>query len=241
MENNYSYDTVKNNLSVITQNISEAYDKYRHDGTKVDIMAVTKTVPAEVVNWIFDWGLDLMGENRVQEYLSKKDLYSKTTENGSAPRIHFIGHLQTNKVKYIINEMDMIQSVDSVKLAHEIDRLAKANNKVMDILCEVNIGGEESKSGIAPDKLDELLEEAAAMENINIRGLMTIPPPVDSDIFLGRMGELFNKLKTENRQGVNMDILSMGMTHDYADAVKYGSTLVRIGSGLFGARNYNKI
>ena len=108
--------------------------------------------------------------------------------------------------------MDMIQSVDSVKLAHEIDRLAKANNKVMDILCEVNIGGEESKSGIAPDKLDELLEEAAAMENINIRGLMTIPPPVDSDIFLGRMGELFNKLKTENRQGVNMDILSMGMT-----------------------------
>ncbi len=241
MENNYSYDTVKNNLSVITQNISEAYDKYRNDGTKVDIMAVTKTVPAEVVNWIFDWGLDLMGENRVQEYLSKKDLYSKTTENGSAPRIHFIGHLQTNKVKYIINEMDMIQSVDSVKLAHEIDRLAKANNKVMDILCEVNIGGEESKSGIAPDKLDELLEEAAAMENINIRGLMTIPPPVDSDIFLGRMGELFNKLKTEKRQGVNMDILSMGMTHDYADAVKYGSTLVRIGSGLFGARNYNKI
>lgn len=232
---------MKNNLSVITQNISEAYDKYRNDGTKVDIMAVTKTVPAEVVNWIFDWGLDLMGENRVQEYLSKKDLYSKTTENGSAPRIHFIGHLQTNKVKYIINEMDMIQSVDRVKLAHEIDRLAKANNKVMDILCEVNIGGEESKSGIAPDKLDELLEEAAAMENINIRGLMTIPPPVDSDIFLGRMGELFNKLKTENRQGVNMDILSMGMTHDYADAVKYGSTLVRIGSGLFGARNYNKI
>ena len=232
---------MKNNLSVITQNISEAYDKYRNDGTKVDIMAVTKTVPAEVVNWIFDWGLDLMGENRVQEYLSKKDLYSKTTENGSAPRIHFIGHLQTNKVKYIINEVDMIQSVDSVKLAHEIDRLAKANNKVMDILCEVNIGGEESKSGIAPDKLDELLEEAAAMENINIRGLMTIPPPVDSDIFLGRMGELFNKLKTENRQGVNMDILSMGMTHDYADAVKYGSTLVRIGSGLFGARNYNKI
>ena len=241
MENNYSYDTVKNNLSVITQNISEAYDKYRNDGTKVDIMAVTKTVPAEVVNWIFDWGLDLMGENRVQEYLSKKDLYSKATENGSAPRIHFIGHWQTKKVKYIINEMDMIQSVDSVKLAHEIDRLAKANNKVMDILCEVNIGGEESKSGIAPDKLDELLEEAAAMENINIRGLMTIPPPVDSDIFLGRMGELFNKLKTENRQGVNMDILSMGMTHDYADAVKYGSTLVRIGSGLFGARNYNKI
>ena len=240
MENNYSYDTVKNNLSVITLNISEAYDKYRNDGTKVDIMAVTKTVPPEVVNWIFDWGLDLMGENRVQEYLSKKDLYSKTAKDGSDPRIHFIGHLQTNKVKYIINDMDMIQSVDSVKLAHEIDRLAKANNKVMDILCEVNIGGEESKSGIAPDKLDELLSETASMENIRVRGLMTIPPPVDSDIFLGRMSELYNKLKADRPQGIEMDILSMGMTHDYAEAVKYGSTLVRIGSGLFGARNYNK-
>ena len=240
MDNNYSYDTVKNNFSTITQNINEAFDKYRNDGSKVDIMAVTKTVPAEVVNWIFDWGMDLMGENRVQEYLSKKDLYSASTKSGNPPRIHFIGHLQTNKVKYIINEMDMIQSVDSVKLAHEIDRLAKANNKVMDILCEVNIGGEESKSGIAPDKLEELLEAAASMENIRVRGLMTIPPPTDSDIFLGRMGELFNKLKDEKRENISMDILSMGMTHDYIDAVKYGSTLVRIGSGLFGARNYNK-
>lgn len=240
MENNYSYDTVKNNYGIITQNIREAYDKYRNDGSRVDIMAVTKTVPAEVVNWIFDWGMDLMGENRVQEYLSKKELYSKTTDKGTAPRVHFIGHLQTNKVKYIINDMDMIQSVDSIKLAHEIDRLARAENKVMDILCEVNIGGEESKSGVSPDKLDELLEAAASMDNIKVRGLMTIPPPVDSDIFLGRMGELFNKLKDEKRENISMDILSMGMTHDYADAVKYGSTLVRIGSGLFGARDYSK-
>lgn len=240
MENNYSYDTVKNNYGIITQNIREAYDKYRNDGSRVDIMAVTKTVPAEVVNWIFDWGMDLMGENRVQEYLSKKELYSKTTDKGTAPRVHFIGHLQTNKVKYIINDMDMIQSVDSIKLAHEIDRLARAENKVMDILCEVNIGGEESKSGVSPDKLDELLEAAASMGNIKVRGLMTIPPPVDSDIFLGRMGELFNKLKDEKRENISMDILSMGMTHDYADAVKYGSTLVRIGSGLFGARDYSK-
>lgn len=239
LENNYSYDTVKNNYGIITQNIREAYDKYRNDGSKVDIMAVTKTVPAEVVNWIFDWGMDLMGENRVQEYLSKKELYSKKTDKGTAPRVHFIGHLQTNKVKYIINDMDMIQSVDSVKLAAEIDRLAKANNRIVDILCEVNIGGEDSKSGVSPDKLDELLETAASMENIKVRGLMTIPPPVDSDIFLGRMGELFNKLKDEKRENISMDILSMGMTHDYTDAVKYGSTLVRIGSGLFGARNYN--
>ncbi len=238
LENSYSYDGIKNNLAVITENINEAVRKYRSEDTRVDIMAVTKTVPAEVVNWVFDWGLDLLGENRVQEFLSKKDIYLGRTKSGQASRIHFIGHLQTNKVKYIINEVDMIQSVDSVKLAAEINRLAKANNKVMDILCEVNIGGEDSKSGVSPDELGSLLDSLAPMENINVRGLMTIPPPTDSDIFLGRMGELYNKFRDEKHEGISMDILSMGMTHDYSNAVRYGSNLVRIGSGLFGARKY---
>lgn len=229
------YQYVSDNLAAIKSNIADAAAKCGRAPEDIRIMAVTKTVAPEIVNYAVSLGVALLGENRAQEFMSKQEAYDKSAE------IHFIGGLQTNKVKYIIEPMTMIQSVDSFKLAQEINRLAGVHNKTMDILCEVNIGGEESKSGIAPDKLDELLEEAAAMENINIRGLMTIPPPVDSDIFLGRMGELFNKLKTENRQGVNMDILSMGMTHDYADAVKYGSTLVRIGSGLFGARNYNKI
>ena len=167
----------------------------------------------------------------MQEYLSKKDIYDKSAE------VHIIGHLQTNKVKYIINEVSMIQSVDSVKLLSEISRLAVKNGRTMDILCEVNIGGEDSKSGAAPDDLRQLLETAAVTEGIRLRGLMTIPPPTDSDVFLGRMKELYDRLAED----FSMDVLSMGMTHDYAAAIRFGSTLVRVGTGLFGARDYTNI
>lgn len=228
MENSSRYEVIRENLSLIRENIGEALGKYRNSGDKTEIMAVTKTVPAEDVNFVFDLGLNLLGENRVQEYQSKAELYDKRAE------VHFIGHLQTNKVKYIIQPMSMIQSVDSFKLAKEISRLASVNNKVMDILCEVNIGGEESKSGIAPAELAGLLEQISALDGVRIRGLMTIPPPAESDIYLGRMQELYLRF----REDYKMDTLSMGMTHDYVQAVKYGSTLVRIGTGLFGARNY---
>ncbi len=228
MENSSRYEVIRENLSLIRENIGEALGKYRNSGDKTEIMAVTKTVPAEDVNFVFDLGLNLLGENRVQEYQSKAELYDKRAE------VHFIGHLQTNKVKYIIQPMSMIQSVDSFKLAKEISRLAAVNNKVMDILCEVNIGGEESKSGIAPAELAGLLEQISALDGVRIRGLMTIPPPAESDIYLGRMQELYLRF----REDYKMDTLSMGMTHDYVQAVKYGSTLVRIGTGLFGARNY---
>ena len=227
-ERSFSREAVQDRLREIRENIAEACDKYRSSGEKTEIMAVTKTVPPEVVNWVFDMGLDLLGENRVQEYQSKKDIYLPEA------RVHFIGHLQTNKVKYIINDMDMIQSVDSLRLGQEIDRLAAANGRIMDILCEVNIGGEDSKDGVSPEELKGLLGELSSLEHINIRGLMTIPPPSDSDIFLGRMAELYERYKEQ----YSMDTLSMGMTHDYVQAVRHGSTLVRIGSGLFGARIY---
>lgn len=235
---NYSFDRIRDNIRVICGNISEACDKYRRDSVKVDIMAVTKTVPPEVVNWVFEFGLDLLGENRVQEFLSKKDSYNKSSADGKPPRIHFIGHLQTNKVKYIIDDVDMIQSVDSLRLAQEINRLAIAHNKVMDVLCEVNIGGEDSKSGVSPDEIISLLEQLAPMEGIRVKGLMTIPPPDNSDIFLGKMEELFNNIKDKQITGISMETLSMGMTHDYVNAVKHGSTVVRIGTGIFGSRNY---
>ena len=227
MDNN-SFEVIRENLRIIRENIGEALGKYRSSGDSTDIMAVTKTVPAETVNLVFDLGLNLLGENRVQEYQSKAELYDKRAD------IHFIGHLQTNKVKYIISSMSMIQSVDSFKLAQEINRLAAANDKIMDILCEVNIGGEDSKNGIAPDELSGLLEQVSSLDNVRIRGLMTIPPPSDSDVHLGRMQELYSRFRDE----YSMDTLSMGMTHDYVQAVKYGSTIVRIGTGLFGERNY---
>lgn len=222
---------IDENLHIIKERCAEAMAKYRSPDEKVRIMAVTKTVPAQTVNHAVKLGLGLLGENKVQEYLSKADIYDKSAE------VQFIGHLQTNKVKYIIDKVSMIQSVDSLKLGQEISRLAIKNGRVMDILCEVNIGGEESKSGIAPSGLNELIRELSKLEGVRIRGLMTIPPPTDSDIFLGRMKELYDKTASEYN---GMDTLSMGMTHDYAEAIKFGSTLVRIGTGLFGARNYSK-
>lgn len=231
MESNYSY--VDENLKLIRENVGEAAEKCGKKAEDIRIMAVTKTVAPEIVNHAIELGLDLLGENRVQEYLSKAEAYSPA-------EIHFIGGLQTNKVKYIIESVSMIQSVDSLKLGTEIDRLAAKHGRVMDILCEVNIGGEESKGGVAPDKLRELIAQLAQLKNIRIKGLMTIPPPSQSDVFLGRMQELYNDLRDNKIEGADMQVLSMGMTHDYAEAVKYGSTLVRIGTGLFGARDYSR-
>lgn len=231
MVNDFSY--IDENLRIIRERAGEAFTKYRNSGDKLRIMAVTKTVAPEAVNHAVSLGLDLLGENRVQEYLSKKDFYEKSVE------VQFIGSLQTNKVKYIIDSVTMIQSVDSIRLAETISRLALKNNRVIDILCEVNIGGEDSKGGIAPEETGDFIEQVSQFEGIRIRGLMTIPPPSDSDIFLGRMQELFNTVSEQKKSIVSMDTLSMGMTHDYAEAIKYGSNIVRIGTGLFGARNYD--
>lgn len=231
MVNDFSY--IDENLRIIRERAGEAFAKYRNSGDKLRIMAVTKTVVPEAVNHAVSLGLDLLGENRVQEYLSKKDFYEKSVE------VQFIGSLQTNKVKYIIDSVTMIQSVDSIRLAETVSRLALKNNRVIDILCEVNIGGEDSKGGIAPEETGDFIEQVSQFEGIRIRGLMTIPPPSDSDIFLGRMRELFNTVSEQKKSVVSMDTLSMGMTHDYAEAIKYGSNIVRIGTGLFGARNYD--
>ncbi|MCM1314374.1 MAG: YggS family pyridoxal phosphate-dependent enzyme [Prevotella sp.] len=231
MVNDFSY--IDENLHIIRERAGEAFSKYRIAGDKLRIMAVTKTVAPEAVNHAVSLGLDLLGENRVQEYLSKKDFYEKSAE------VQFIGSLQTNKVKYIIDSVTMIQSVDNIKLAETVSRLAVKNNRVIDVLCEVNIGGEDSKSGIAPCETGDFIEQISQFEGIRVRGLMTIPPPSDSDIFLGRMQELFNTISVQKKLIVSMDTLSMGMTNDYAEAIKYGSNIVRIGTGLFGARNYN--
>lgn len=231
MVNDFSY--IDENLRIIRERAGEAFDKYRKAGDRLRIMAVTKTVVPEAVNYAVSLGLDLLGENRVQEYLSKRDFYEKSAE------VQFIGSLQTNKVKYIIDSVTMIQSVDSIRLAETVSRLAVKNNKVIDVLCEVNIGDEDSKGGIAPDETGDFIEQVSEFEGIRIRGLMTIPPPSDSDIFLGRMQELFRTVSEQKKSIVSMDTLSMGMTHDYAEAIKYGSNIVRIGTGLFGARNYD--
>lgn len=226
------YEYITENYRRICHEINEAKAKYRKPGDNVDIMAVTKTVAPEAVNHAVSLGIHLLGENRVQEYESKKTLYDPSAS------IHFIGHLQTNKVKYIINDMELIQSVDSMRLACEIDKQAKRVQKVQNVLIEVNIGDEESKSGVSPEGLMELLHEASELENIRIKGLMTIPPSQDSEKFLYKMQKLYLDILSKNMDNIDMDILSMGMSGDYAKAVQYGSSLVRIGTALFGARQY---
>ena len=221
---------ISENLKRIRYNIEEAKAKYRKPEDEIRIMAVTKTVPFQRVNEAADNGITLLGENRVQEYLEKKDFYRPDTE------IHFIGHLQSNKVKYIINSISLIHSVDSIKLAEEIDRQAAKNGLCMNILIEVNIGDESSKSGVSENAVRELISEASQLENIRIKGLMTIPPPEDPERYFDRMQRLFYDLKSEKPDNTDMDVLSMGMSSDYALAVRYGSNIVRIGSGIFGAR-----
>ena len=233
MEGKYSKEVVLENIISVKKKIAEAAKESGRNESDVTLLAATKTVDAETINFAIANGITCIGENRVQELLEKYDDINK--EN---VKVHFIGRLQTNKVKYIIDDIDMIQSVDSLKLAQEINRLANAHNKVMDVLCEVNIGGEDSKGGIPPADAVSFIEQLAPMEGIRVKGLMTIPPPVDSDVYFGRMSELFNKIKDRNIEGVSMETLSMGMTHDYVTAVKYGSTIVRVGTGIFGSRVY---
>ncbi|WP_347493810.1 YggS family pyridoxal phosphate enzyme [Ruminococcus sp. HUN007] len=174
------FDYVDDNYRRIIHNVNEAKERFGRSGDDIQIMAVTKTVDAGIVNHaVSSCGIKLLGENRVQEYLSKKDEYLPAS-------VHFIGGLQTNKVKYIIDSVDMIQSVDSLKLAAEIDRHAGRVGRVMDVLAEVNIGGELSKGGVSPEELPDLLKSMAELPNIKVKGLMTIPPPQDPEKISGK-------------------------------------------------------
>lgn len=231
------FSDIRENYEKIRADIKQAMaDAGRTDAVK--LMAVTKTVDAERVNYAVDLGADLLGENRVQEFLDKRGSYKNA-------EVHFIGGLQTNKVKYIIDKVSMIHSVDSVRLAQEISRRAAQHGIVMDILAEVNIGGEDTKGGISADSVRDFCGEVLKLPNIRLRGLMTIPPPGCGEEIFAEMQKLFEGIKAAPPQNSSMDnfsfdTLSMGMSGDYAAAIKYGSTIIRIGSGLFGYRKYIK-
>ncbi|MDE6580177.1 MAG: YggS family pyridoxal phosphate-dependent enzyme [Ruminiclostridium sp.] len=229
--NNEIFVQIKDNYERIIENISSVMEKTGRTD-KVRLMAVTKTVPYETVNYSSTLGIDLLGENRVQEFLGKYEHYDKKCQ------IHFIGGLQTNKVKYIVDKVSMIQSVDSIRLADEINRRSQALDRCMDILIEVNIGGEESKSGVSIDELSELADHCFSLSNIRLRGFMAIPP-VDEN---GSSCKYFEKMERiykdcKGKFGDQIDTLSMGMSGDYMNAVRYGANIVRIGSALFGKRS----
>ena len=232
----------KRSISHVSQNTQELLEEIQQTAlscgrnpSEVRLMAVTKTVAPELVNEAISCGIRLLGENRVQELLEKYDAYEKT-----GVEIHFIGHLQTNKVRQIIDKVTMIHSVDSLRLAKEIDRQAAKFNKVMDILIEVNIGGEESKFGIPPEQLEDLLDQISKLSHVSVKGLMAIPPVCENSAenahYFKKMQQLFIDMKQKNMDNRNMSILSMCMSGDYKAAIQYGSNIVRIGTALFGAR-----
>lgn len=228
---------IQENIKFIRNRINEATVKSGTSEKDVRFMAVTKTVEPIYINHAIECGIDLIGENKVQEFLSKKDdLKLEKVEK------HLIGHLQSNKVRKIITEVDMIQSVDSVSLAKEIERQAEKNNITANVLLEINVGDEESKTGMDKSMFTEIFSEIAEMKHISIKGLMTIPPICENNgelrKFFEEMYNLFIDIKAKNIDNVSMDILSMGMSGDYEEAILCGSNLVRVGSAIFGPRIY---
>jgi len=226
-----NFDYIEKNLEAVRKKIDAAAGEM---AGSVRLLAATKTVGAEKINFAVSKGLCLIGENRVNELLTK---YDKLGKNGL--EIHFIGSLQTNKVKYIIDKVDMIQSVNSIKLAEEIDKRASLRGIKMDILIELNIGGEDSKIGIKPGETLEFIDTVKTMGNINVMGLMCIPPIWQNggpNKYFGRMREIFIDTASKKIDNVNMRFLSMGMSGDYEEAITYGANIVRVGQAIFGER-----
>lgn len=231
------FSDIEYNIEKIKERIGNAAIKSGRNESDVKLMAVSKTVEPIFINHAIEMGIDLIGENKVQEFLSKKPHLK--LENCEA---HLIGHLQTNKVRQIVSEVSMIQSVDSIKLAKEIAKRSESTGIITDCLIEVNIGGEESKTGIDESQLFEMIHEISEMNAIRVKGLMTIPPICEDESLLNKyfskMNRIFIDIKGKKLDNVDMSILSMGMSSDYETAILNGSTLVRVGTALFGHRIY---
>lgn len=229
--------TISENLAEVEKKIAAAAQRSGRKRSDILLVAVTKTHPPEMMNEAIEAGVTDVGENKPQEVRDKFD-------DVLPVRWHLIGHLQTNKVKYVIDKCCMIHSVDSVKLMDEIERQAKLHGIDMDVLIQVNISGEETKSGVSPDEVEELLLHAAELSNVKVRGLMTIAPKTDDSITIklhfNNMHNLFVDISDKKYDNVSMDYLSMGMSGDYEEAVECGANIVRVGSAIFGARDYSK-
>ena len=227
---------IKDNISKVKNKISEAVKISGRDAKEVTLIAVSKTKPVEMIREAYDTGIRDFGENKVQEIVEKYPLLP------SDIRWHLIGHLQTNKVKYIIDKVCMIHSVDSVKLAQEISRQAVKHNVTVDILIEVNVAKEDSKFGVNPDDTLKICEEISTLPGIRIRGLMTVAPiasdPEENRPVFCTLRQLLVDIDAKNIDNVCMDCLSMGMSGDYTVAIEEGATFVRVGTSIFGHRDY---
>lgn len=229
---------LKENLAVVEENIAKACKKAGRDRSEVTLIAVSKTKPVSMLQEIYDENIRHFGENKVQE------LCDKIEQMPQDIHWHMIGHLQRNKVKYIVGKVALIHSVDTYRLAEEINIQAKKKNVVVPILVEVNIAEEESKFGTSAEDAMLLVSKIAQLENVQVKGLMTIAPyvenPEDNRAYFRKIKQLSVDIRNKNIDNVSMEILSMGMTGDYMVAIEEGATMVRVGTGIFGERNYNK-
>lgn len=224
------------NIAKVRANIDRAAREAGRDPETVTLVAATKVQTSDTIREAIAAGIAVCGENRVQELTGHLDDFAY-----DGAKIHFIGHLQTNKVKFVVGRVDLIESVDSPRLLEAVDKQAARLGKVQDILLEVNIGREESKGGCMPEDVPALARQAVALEHVRLRGLMAIPPaaaePGGNREFFARTHQLFVDIRKEiGDNGTDIDCLSMGMSGDYEDAVREGATLVRVGTALFGPR-----
>jgi pyridoxal phosphate enzyme (YggS family) len=226
---------LKQRLEQIRQRIRQAAESCNRDADSVRLVTVSKTIAAEIVKEAIDAGVTILGENYVQE---ARDKFKALVQYPVS--WHFIGHLQSNKAKYAVRLFDLIHSVDSLKLARELDKQAGKVDKIQQILVQVNISAEDTKSGISTDEAPRLIAEISQLKNLAVKGLMTMPPyfyqPEKVQPFFADLRELRDQIKGQSLPNVSLDELSMGMTGDFEVAIKEGATLVRIGTAIFGER-----
>lgn len=226
---------IHDNIARVRERIENACARSGRSSKEITLLAVTKTVAVERINMAIADGITEIGENRVQEYLQKREALLPV-------KAHLIGHLQTNKATQIAHRVAMVQSVDSVRVAEALNAAAEKHGIMLDILAQVNIGGEESKSGVDPVEAEEFCAALQTFSALRLRGMMTIPPISDTEYkkreYFSRMSQLFIDIRAKNVDNSSMEILSMGMSDDYEEAVLEGSTMVRVGSAIFGKRHY---
>lgn len=228
---------LKENLAQIEKRVSKACERAGRNRSEVTLIAVSKTKPADMLKEIYETGKRDFGENKVQELVDKYEILP------SDIRWHMIGHLQRNKVKYILDKAYIIHSIDSVRLAETIEKEAAKKDMIVDALIEVNVAKEDSKYGVRPEDLLSFVENVSIFSHIQIKGLMTIAPfvddPEENRVHFARLRKLSVDIASKNIDNITMGILSMGMTNDFEVAIEEGSTMVRVGTGIFGERNYN--
>ena len=228
---------IQENIKLVEENIKKACEKVGRDVNEVTLIAVSKTKPYTAKEEALPTGVKDYGENKVQELCDKYEILPKDI------KWHMIGHLQRNKVKYLVGKASLIHSVDSIRLAEQIEKEYAKADEIANILIEVNMAQEESKFGITSEETEQLVREIAKFPHIRIKGLMTIAPytdnPESNRVYFRNMKKLSVDIENKNIDNVSMSVLSMGMTGDYQVAVEEGATLVRVGTGIFGERNYN--